>query len=468
VTAVAVDPSNTQNVYVGTQRAGVGKSIDGGNTWMFGVGGTGSLPVNDIELAPGAPATIYLGMGSVAVFKSTNAGAAFNASAAGIRQLNVSSIAVNPANPAEMALSYSGQNDGGIFESTDAGQSWHASQAPLPRWTKLLFDHDGVLYATHDGPLGRADDGVWKRQGDGTWTDLGPGSPSQLDTLGLTIAVSTTSPKVVFFGGQEGFFGGSDSVIWTYNLGGSGIWVKQYEGGIPSEQVDSFALLNGGAGPVAVASIVNFGQETGAAGGILRSSNFGDTWARSETGYPAAWHGWGLDNRVSQPNTVYVSSSANTGTMPAGIYKSIDGGQSWQPRGLSNPTFRSFLADPLATNTLYGVEVFAARPYRSVDDGASFQSFDAGLPSGSGANELFYGGHYRPRLFLGGSVGAYVMNLPRPCFADFNGQGGVTVQDIFDFLSAFFSNSVLADVNESGAVTVQDVFDYLAAYFGGC
>jgi len=42
------------------------------------------------------------------------------------------------------------------------------------------------------------------------------------------------------------------------------------------------------------------------------------------------------------------------------------------------------------------------------------------------------------------------------------------VQDIFDFLTAYFASSALADVNGSGAVTLQDIFDFLAFYFGGC
>ncbi len=61
--------------------------------------------------------------------------------------------------------------------------------------------------------------------------------------------------------------------------------------------------------------------------------------------------------------------------------------------------------------------------------------------------------------------------------ANFNGVGGVTVQDLFDFLDAYFSTTpgacwyspqprLPADVNNSGCVTVQDIFDFLGAYFG--
>jgi len=65
-------------------------------------------------------------------------------------------------------------------------------------------------------------------------------------------------------------------------------------------------------------------------------------------------------------------------------------------------------------------------------------------------------------------IEAYVATLPRFCPADVNDSGTVTVQDIFDFLTAYFASSALADVNGSGAVTLQDIFDFLAFYFGGC
>jgi hypothetical protein len=57
------------------------------------------------------------------------------------------------------------------------------------------------------------------------------------------------------------------------------------------------------------------------------------------------------------------------------------------------------------------------------------------------------------------------------CPCDFNRSGGVSVQDIFDFLGAYFSALPAADFNQSGGITVQDIFDFLSCYFGrpaGC
>ncbi len=54
------------------------------------------------------------------------------------------------------------------------------------------------------------------------------------------------------------------------------------------------------------------------------------------------------------------------------------------------------------------------------------------------------------------------------CRADFTTDGVLTVQDIFDFLTAYFQSTPRADLNTSGTLTVQDIFDFLAAYFAGC
>jgi len=63
-----------------------------------------------------------------------------------------------------------------------------------------------------------------------------------------------------------------------------------------------------------------------------------------------------------------------------------------------------------------------------------------------------------------------VNNLAPCCLSDFNQSGGAaSVQDIFDFLSAYFSSNACADINGASGVTVQDIFDFLSAYFtGGC
>lgn len=54
------------------------------------------------------------------------------------------------------------------------------------------------------------------------------------------------------------------------------------------------------------------------------------------------------------------------------------------------------------------------------------------------------------------------------CYADFNGIGGLSVTDIFDFLAAWFARGPGSDFNGDNSVSVNDIFDFLAAWFRGC
>jgi hypothetical protein len=82
-------------------------------------------------------------------------------------------------------------------------------------------------------------------------------------------------------------------------------------------------------------------------------------------------------------------------------------------------------------------------------------------------------------LSPGGSVGALWVGSPScgasasantPCCrADFNKSGSVSVQDIFDYLNAWFAGSPFTHLAGPGQSTVQDIFDYLSVWFaGGC
>jgi hypothetical protein len=65
-------------------------------------------------------------------------------------------------------------------------------------------------------------------------------------------------------------------------------------------------------------------------------------------------------------------------------------------------------------------------------------------------------------------VGGYATYEFNTCPADINRDTLLSVQDIFDFLAAYFGAQSAADFNGQGGITVQDIFDSLAAYFNGC
>ncbi len=60
---------------------------------------------------------------------------------------------------------------------------------------------------------------------------------------------------------------------------------------------------------------------------------------------------------------------------------------------------------------------------------------------------------------------ALVMN-GLSCAADWNLDGMVNSQDLFDFFTSFFAGS--ADFNHDGVTNSQDFFDFVTAFFAGC
>lgn len=71
-------------------------------------------------------------------------------------------------------------------------------------------------------------------------------------------------------------------------------------------------------------------------------------------------------------------------------------------------------------------------------------------------------------LVLTDEIADRIVIMLNVCPSDFNAAGGITVQDIFDFLGAWFAGDPRANFNSTGGLTVQDIFDFLGAWFAGC
>jgi hypothetical protein len=62
-TAVVVDPTNSNKVYLGTAQGGVWRSTDGGTSWISIFDTAQSLAIGSLALAPSSPTTLYVGTG---------------------------------------------------------------------------------------------------------------------------------------------------------------------------------------------------------------------------------------------------------------------------------------------------------------------------------------------------------------------------------------------------------------------
>lgn len=65
-------------------------------------------------------------------------------------------------------------------------------------------------------------------------------------------------------------------------------------------------------------------------------------------------------------------------------------------------------------------------------------------------------------------IAVLTVNIPNPCPPDIDGTPGLSVSDIFTFLSLWFSNDPQADWDGANGVDVADIFAYLSDWFAGC
>ncbi len=94
-TAVVVDPTNSNKIYLGTAQGGVWRSLDGGATWATIFDNAQSLAIGALALAPSSPTTLYVGTGE----PNQCADCFFGAGLYRIDNADTSATLVGPINP---------------------------------------------------------------------------------------------------------------------------------------------------------------------------------------------------------------------------------------------------------------------------------------------------------------------------------------------------------------------------------
>lgn len=235
VTAIAINGSNTQEIYLGAAQGGVWKSIDGGFTWVPLMDNQKSLAIGTIVLSPDNK-TLYVGTGEpnhggdtyygIGLLKSTNEGKNWTVLGSNVfYDSTISSIVINKTNPNHILVSTTwgrccnllqdtqNPNGTGIFQSNDGGLTWTHT---FPSNTISFHDiaqlvagptNGSVIYAAdyYTGAIWKSlDSGLtWKsfwnltssNQADRVTIAMTPADPSK-----LYAAVANTSGELSYFG----------------------------------------------------------------------------------------------------------------------------------------------------------------------------------------------------------------------------------------------------------------------------
>jgi hypothetical protein len=401
---IGIDPTNPAVILLASAGKGVFRSGDGGASWAFQVGGTGSLSVNSVSFAPGSSVSVFTGSSSSAVWKSTDGAASFNASSNGIGALDVFSVASSPANPAEVAIAFQGLNNGGVYTTLDGGQSWTLEALPGTRFSCVRFDPNGQLFAISSGPTSIATEGLYRRTGT-SWTPIGPHQGPLFESDLATMHFSSTTPGLIWAGGADFGVAGFEPTIWRTPNGG-GMWTKVHEGATPNEIVQDLLIVDPASETTLVAAFVDLGSAP-QTGGALRSTNGGLTWVPAGAGLPATAQCTSLASTPADPSAIYLSNNASA-AQPA-VFRTTDGGLSWSPTGYVGQALR-VACDANDASLLYIAQSGAVKVRASSDGGASFAPFDTGLATAGFVRDMRSSAS-GSQLLLASGTGAYATDI---------------------------------------------------------
>ena len=232
VSDIAIDPRNPFVFYVGLAHGGVFKTGDNGTSFDPIFDKQPILSIGAVAVAPSDSDVIWVGTGEAndrnssgwgnGVYRTTDGGE--NWQNVGLKDSRaIGRIIVHPKNPETAYVAVSGHlwadgGERGLFKTTDGGKTWKlVLQAAAPHNARtgcgdVAFDPANpetvyaALYARQRTPWsfssgpdatgGEDVGGIFKSTNGGTtWKKLGGGLPGQTGRIGL--AVSVANPKVV-------------------------------------------------------------------------------------------------------------------------------------------------------------------------------------------------------------------------------------------------------------------------------
>lgn len=349
---VAVDPENRDRVYASI-RGGTGdhlyRSDDGGAFWIEITGILDDSGVVGIRALAFDPAGILYAGTSNGVFQSPDFGETWLPSSVGMTDLYVQALVIDPSNS---AILYAATEVGGIFRSVDHAASWSPANNGLPflNVSALLATTTNVFASVAYAAVYQSADGAQ------TWTPTGPGLPDPV--LANAFAAVGPGTNSVLAGTSRGIFRSTDA---------GGLWGSSNTG-LSANPAFSLAVS-------AVSSEVFAGTSTG----FFHSTDEGQSWQEPANlglgNVPTSAVG-GVAVDPTDDATLYASVSPC-----CGIYKTTDGGGNWSLTALHGIFNPDLPIDPQNPSTVYALQAFGG-VYKTTDGGMIWAPMNSGIPAG--------------------------------------------------------------------------------------
>ncbi|MBN1567289.1 MAG: hypothetical protein JXA73_05555 [Acidobacteria bacterium] len=351
ITVLAIDPTTPNTIYAGTQNRGVFKTTNGGDSWNASqaglyIGGT----ITSLQLDPIAPQTIYLTtLGGYGVYKSINAGDDWSPSNSGLDDYSVSSLAIDPADPQTLYVAA----DEEVFKSINGGMTWTASDSGLIdhyRAFKLAVD-PRVPTTIYMGTWGF---GMFKSMDGGqSWGEI---TANLTLRVIIALAIDPVDSSTIYAGTFEALFKSTDAG-------------------------DSWDTVNHGIASVSFRTIAidpKFPQTlyVGTDGGIFKSTDGGNTWRPINAGLADSIV-LSLAIDPSDARTLYAGTYGGRLEGTKGLHKSTDGGSQWFPLSMgwlgAGVNIYDLAIDPINPQNIYATGL--SYVFKSTNGGIDWTSF---------------------------------------------------------------------------------------------
>lgn len=296
IAGVAVDPTNSNTIYVAAAGGGVWKTTNGGSNWTPLTDNQATLSMGAIAVAPSNPNIIYAGTGEAnnsvdsnfgqGILVSTDAGKSWTLENDGgiFKDSNVARIVIDPLNPeiAYVALD-SPYAENGIWKTTDGGSTWTNTTISITNdqpYSDLAIDpaNPEILYAAIGGVSGSTFSGVYKSlDGGSTWSIL-TGVPNGDSDGRIMLAISQSDPNTLYV-----------TISEPYTSSGTGLYefLNTNDGGATFTDLSTTPNYLGSQGWYANAVIVdptNPNIVYAAGFHVIQSMDGGSTWKIIDVG----------------------------------------------------------------------------------------------------------------------------------------------------------------------------------------
>ncbi|MHB1425361.1 MAG: WD40/YVTN/BNR-like repeat-containing protein [Gemmataceae bacterium] len=303
-------------LYVGTIGEGLFRSLDGGANFRRACEGMFvECHVRALAVHPHQPATLYLGS-ELGLFVSTNGADSWTKLPAPLDGLQVWSLWIAPRRP-EVLIA--GTCPSRLFHSEDGGHTWSEAAARLEReCPRLFWTRVTCILGDPDDPdhlwAGVEIDGVHhSRDGGRIWQAIGSGLSSRdIHALVLVPAQGGRPRRLLAATNNDLNVSEDDGATWLpLHIGEAMPWSYCRTLIQPCGRPEEILLGNGDAPP-------------GSAGVIGLSRDGGRTWTLADMPSRANSTLWNFAVHPADSRLIYASSVSGQ------LYRSLDGGASWQ------------------------------------------------------------------------------------------------------------------------------------------